>query len=145
MMRFANRDRRMNSLYQVINEQGQVVPYRCRTAQAQYAANQWLLDIIVKARQIGFSTEIAIDIADHCIWRKNFTSSINHYPLDYAKLKLQKVRIAYLGTPPQVREHIRLVKNNEEELKWSNGSTCYVGTSHRGGTLQYLHISEFGK
>jgi hypothetical protein len=40
---------------------------------------------------------------------------------------------------------VKLVKDNEEELKWSNGSTCYVGTSHRGGTLQYLHISEFGK
>ena len=145
MMRFANRDRRMNTLYQVINEQGQVVPYRRRTAQAQYAANQWLLDIIVKARQIGFSTEIAIDIADHCIWRKNFTAGIIDYTLDDAKLKLQKVRTAYMGTPPQVREQVRLVKDNEEELKWSNGSTCYVGTSHRGGTLQYLHISEFGK
>jgi len=94
MMRFANRDRRMNTLYQVINEQGQVVPYRRRTAQAQYAANQWLLDIIVKDRQIGFSTEIAIDIADHCIWRKNFTAGIIDYPLDDAKLKLQKVRTA---------------------------------------------------
>ena len=145
MMRFANRDRRMNTLYSIINEQGQVVPYRRREAQIQYAANQWLLDIIVKARQLGMSSEVAIDICDHCIWRKNFTAGIIDYTLDDAKLKLQKVRTAYMGTPPAVREHIRLTKDNEEELKWSNGSTCYVGTSHRGGTLQYLHISEFGK
>ena len=91
------------------------------------------------------STEIAIDIADHCIWRKNFTAGIIDYTLDDAKLKLQKVRTAYLGTPAAVQETVRLVKDNEEELKWSNGSTCYVGTSHRGGTLQYLHISEYGK
>lgn len=145
LLRFANRDVRMNSMYQVLDETGQIVPYVRRTAQAQYAANQWLLDLIVKARQIGFSTEIAVDIADHCIWRKNFTSGIIDYTLDDAKLKLQKIRTAYMGTPASVRSVVRLVKDNEEELKWSNGSTCYVGTSHRGGTLQYLHISEFGK
>jgi hypothetical protein len=143
--RFADRNRRVDSLYQVLNEQGQIVPYRRRTAQEKYARDQWLLDIIVKARQIGFSTEIAIDIADNCIWRKNFTAGIIDYTLDDAKLKLQKVRTAYMGTPSAVRDVVRLVKDNEEELKWSNGSTCYVGTSHRGGTLQYLHISEFGK
>jgi hypothetical protein len=143
--RFSDRDRRMNSLYSVLNEQGVIVPYRRRAAQAKYAKDQWLLDIIVKARQLGFSTEIAIDIADHCLWRKNYTAGIIDYTLDDAKLKLQKIRTAYMGTPPSVRETVRLVKDNEEELKWSNGSTCYVGTSHRGGTLQYLHISEFGK
>ena len=90
MLRFANRDRRMNTLYAIIDEQGQLVPYRRRTAQAQYAANQWLLDIICKARQLGFSSEVAIDIADHCIWRKNFTSGIIDYTLDDAKLKLQR-------------------------------------------------------
>ena len=143
--RFANRDVRMNSMYQVLDETGQIVPYHRRAAQQRYADNQWLLDLIVKARQIGFSTEIAVDITDHCLWRKNFTSGIIDYTLDDAKLKLQKVRTAYLGTPAAVRSVVRLEKDNEEELKWSNGSTCYVGTSHRGGTLQYLHISEFGK
>jgi hypothetical protein len=145
LARFSNRNARMDSMYQILNEQGEIVPYHRRAAQAHYAANQWLLDLIVKARQIGFSSEIAIDIADHCIWRKNFTSGIIDYTLDDAKLKLQKIRTAYMGTPAAVRQTVRLVKDNEEELKWSNGSTCYVGTSHRGGTLQYLHISEFGK
>jgi hypothetical protein len=129
----------------VLNEEGRLVPYRRRHAQALYAQNQWLLDIIVKARQLGFSTEIAIDITDHCLWRKNFTAGIIDYTLDDAKLKLQKIRTAFMGMPAAVRETVKLVKDNEEELKWSNGSTCYVGTSHRGGTLQYLHISEFGK
>ena len=143
--KFADRDRRMDTIYAILNEQGVIVPYHRRVAQAKYARDQWLLDIIVKARQIGFSSEIAIDICDHCIWRRNFTAGIIDYTLDDAKLKLQKVRTAYMGTPAAVRETVRLIKDNEEELKWSNGSTCYVGTSHRGGTLQYLHISEFGK
>jgi hypothetical protein len=142
---FSDRSVRMNTLYQVLDETGKIVPYRRRLAQQRYADAQWLLDLIVKARQLGFSTEIAIDICDHCLWRKNFTAGIIDYTLDDAKLKLQKIRTAYLGTPRAVRETIGLVKDNEEELKWTNGSTCYVGTSHRGGTLQYLHISEFGK
>ncbi len=30
-------------------------------------------------------------------------------------------------------------------LKFNNESSITVGTSFRGGTLRYLHISEFGK
>ncbi len=38
-----------------------------------------------------------------------------------------------------------LTKDNEDELRLSNGSSITVGTSHRGGTMQFLHVSEFGK
>ena len=35
--------------------------------------------------------------------------------------------------------------DNIRELSFSNGSRIAVGTSFRSGTLQFLHISEFGK
>lgn len=35
--------------------------------------------------------------------------------------------------------------DNVRELQLSNGSSLRVGTSMRSSTLQYLHISEFGK
>ena len=142
---YADRNWRMNNLYTVLDEDGQKVRYRRRAAQLQYARNSWLLDIIVKARQLGFSTEIAVDITDFCVFRKNQTAGIIDFKLDDAKLKLKKIKIAYEGLPERVRRSVQLIKDNEEELWFSNGSSVQVGTSHRGGTLQYLHVSEFGK
>lgn len=145
LKKFGNRDVRMSTLYSVIDENGLLQPYRRRPAQLAYSSARWLLDIIVKARQLGFSTEIAVDITDCCVFRKNFSAGIIDYTLDDAKLKLKKVKTAYLGLPQAIRDVVQLVKDNEEELWFSNGSSVVVGTTHRGGTLQYLWISEFGK
>lgn len=145
IQRFADRDVRMGTLYTVLDEAGNLVPYRRRSAQEEYAKDHWLLDIIVKARQLGFSTEIAVDITDNCVFRKNFKAGIIDFTLRDAQLKLQKIKTAYFGLPAPIRAVVQIVKDNEDEVWFSNGSSVVVGTSHRGGTLQYLHISEFGK
>lgn len=142
---YAERNWRINNLYYILNEDGQKVRYHRREAQLKYATEQWLLDIIVKSRQLGFSSEIAIDITDTCVFRKNTQAGIIDYTLNDAKKKLQKIRFAYDGLPLHIKQTVALIKDNEDELWWSNGSQVSVGTSHRGGTLQYLHISEFGK
>jgi hypothetical protein len=142
---FSDRDWRINNLYFVLDEEGRKVRYRRRAAQLKYALEQWLLDIIVKARQLGFSTEITIQIVDLCVFKKNISAGIIDYTLDDAKLKLKKIKVAYEGLPARIRQTVTLLKDNEEEIWFSNGSSVSVGTSHRGGTLQYLHISEFGK
>ncbi|MBY2923070.1 hypothetical protein HF265_31050 [Rhizobium leguminosarum] len=38
-----------------------------------------------------------------------------------------------------------VVRANQTELLLGNNSSIRVGTSLRSGTLQYLHISEYGK
>src|SRR4051812_12408857 len=52
--RYGDRDLRMNTLYYVLDEDGNRMLYRRRPAQQSYADDHWLLDIIVKARQLGF-------------------------------------------------------------------------------------------
>lgn len=91
------------------------------------------------------STEIAIDITDLCVFCKNQNAGIVDYTLDDAKKKLEKIKFAYLHLPEEIRRAVRLTKDNESELWWSNGSKVRVGTTHRGGTLQFLHVSEYGK
>lgn len=145
LKQFADRDWRINNLYYVLDEDGKKVRYKRRPAQLKYSQESWLLDLIVKARQLGFSSEIAIQIIDLCIFKKNITAGIIDFTLDDAKLKLKKIKIAYQGLPLRVRQAVQMVKDNEEEIWFSNGSSVQVGTTHRGGTLQYLHISEFGK
>jgi hypothetical protein len=82
--RFSDRNTRMNGLYEVLDERGNLIPYVRRPAQQVYAEDHWVLDIIAKARQLGFSTEIAIDITDCCVFRKNFKAGIIDFTLDDA-------------------------------------------------------------
>lgn len=142
---YSDRDWRLDHLYYVQDDLGTKVLYQRRTAQRAYCENSWLLDIIAKARQLGFSTEIAIEITDLCVFRKDTACGIIDYKLEDAKKKLAKIRFAYVNLPAYLRQKVSLTKDNEDELRFSNGSSVVVGTTHRGGTLQFLHVSEFGK
>lgn len=142
---YGDREWRLDHLYYVQDETGTRVLYKRRPAQLAYCENQWLLDIIAKARQLGFSTEIAIEIADFCVFNKDKSAAIIDFKLEDAKKKLEKVAFAYHGLPDFLKQRVPLTKENEDELRWANGSSCEVGTTHRGGTNQFLHVSEFGK
>lgn len=136
---------RLNSLYWVQDEDGNEMPFVQNEAQRWYYDNRWYLDIIAKARQLGFSTEIAIEMLDTCLFHRNTSAGIIDYTLGDATKKLDKVKFAYHKLPPSLQSKVRLTKENEEEVHFSNGSRIEVGTTHRGGTLQFLHVSEFGK
>ena len=136
---------RLNNLYWVSDETGTAVPFRQREPQQYYFDNRWYLDLIAKGRQIGFSTEIDLEMLDCCLFHRNTACGIIDFKLDDAKKKLAKVKFAYERLPTSVRNKVLLLKDNEEEMHFSNGSRIEVGTSHRGGTLQFLHVSEFGK
>lgn len=142
---YADREWRLDHLYHVQDETGTKVLYQRRTAQRAYCESQWVLDVIAKARQLGFSTEIAIEITDFCVFNRDKSAGIIDYKLEDAKKKLEKISFAYHSLPEYIKNEVPLVKENEDELRWANGSSCVVGTSHRGGTLQFLHWSEAGK
>src|SRR5262249_55273918 len=61
------------------------------------------------------------------------------------KKKLAKVHFAYQRLPAWLRQRVPTVKDSTTEIAFENGSSIQVGTSHRGGTLQILHVSEYGK
>lgn len=57
----------------------------------------------------------------------------------------RRIKFAYDNLPPAIKELIKADNDTAQMLKFSNGSSIRVGTSLRSSTLQYLHISEFGK
>lgn len=136
---------RMNSLYWVQDEKGGSSLFRMRPAQQMFWDEMWYLNVILKARQLGFSTEVALYFLDTCIFYENTAAGIVDYTLKDAKAKLAKILYAYERMPEAIRKLVPLKKESVEELEWANGSSIKVGTSHRGGTLQLLHISEYGK
>lgn len=44
-----------------------------------------------------------------------------------------------------MKAHYSVKTDSVNEMSFSNGSTISVRTSFRSGTIQFLHISEFGK
>lgn len=100
--------------------------------------------VILKARQLGFSTFILIFMLDQCLFNKNTRCGIIDLTLDDAKKKLDKITFAYQRLPPILKRAVPIKAANKTTIEFANGSSIWVSTSHRGGTLQYLHISEFG-
>lgn len=143
--KMADESWRLNNLYTVQDEGGLEVPFQQREPQKFYYDNRWYLDLITKGRQIGFSTEIGMEMLDTCVFHSNTAAGIIDYKLDDATKKLDKIKFAYRRMPRSVREKVAMLKDNEEEIHFSNGSRIEVGVSHRGGTLQFLHVSEYGK
>lgn len=136
---------RLNHLYRVLDKDGEDVLFKMNEQQADFYREMWFLNIILKARQLGFSTLIAIFFLDIALFNENVNLGIIDAKLDDAKKKLGKIVFAYDRLPDFIKEANPIVSRNTLEITFQNGSKITVGTSHRGGTLQYLHISELGK
>jgi len=52
---------------------------------------------------------------------------------------------AYERMPKIIRDTVRLKRDNTEMMEFTNGSRISVGTTFRGHTPQFLHVSEYGK
>ena len=104
-------------------------------------------NIILKARQLGFTTVIAIYFLDCALFRADVRAAIVAQSEDIAKgIFRDKVNFAYQNLPKPLRDAMPLGRDSRSELLFGhNNSSVRVATSARSGTLQYLHISEFGK
>ncbi|WP_380784003.1 hypothetical protein [Sphingomonas sp. R86520] len=114
--------------------------------QEEFILNRWKLDIILKARQRGFTTVIQLDMLDDCLFLADLSAGvIAHNLVDAKAFFRDKIKYAYDHLPATFRK-IRAADNDSaESLRFNNGSSIRVGTSLRSGTLQRLHVSEFGK
>jgi len=136
---------RLDNLYYIKDKFGRVVKFKRNKSQMELWENRHYLNVILKDRQRGFSTLIAIIILDTCMFSHNQSCGIIDITLTDSKLKLAKIKFAYEKLSDELKQANPLTVDAKETLEWQNGSAVYVGTSHRGGTLQVLHISEAGK
>lgn len=124
-----------------------VMPFKPNRAQRRLLKRMHSRNIILKARQLGFTTLICIFFLDCGLFRKNIRAGIIAHEEDAAKAIFRdKVKFAYEQLPPALREVMPLKRDAAEELLFAhNNSSIRVSTSMRSGTMHYLHISEFGK
>ncbi len=161
-----SREWRLNHLYWIERKVGAPVRFRMNWAQEELFRGLWTRNNVLKARQLGISTLTSLLILDGCLFRENWHAGIIDRTMDDAKEKLRKIKFALdaLAQPPvngedriedagdraAINEFARQwhaavkVRAKEERCSFSTGSWVKVGTSMRGGTLQFLHVSEFG-
>lgn len=122
------------------------VPFRPNPAQRLLLADLNNRNIILKARQMGFSTLIEIMALDHALFnRDQEVVVIAHTKEAATKLYRKKVCFAYDNLPPAIRSCFPLKERNQTQMVFANGSSIEVTSSARGGTPHFLHISEMGK
>lgn len=138
---------RLNSLYWIQDKDGNRLPFRMNRAQQHFWDNfNHPLNIILKARQLGFSTFIQIFLLDACLFNRDVRAgTIAHTKDDAADLFEKKIRFAYDNLPEEIKAARAGKEDSTKCLSFANGSSIQVGTSLRSGTYQYLHVSEFGK
>ena len=137
---------RLNNLYWITDKNGQKVKFRMNWAQRKLYNNMWYFNVILKARQLGFTTFICLYFLDACLFNSNHSAGIiAHTKEDAADLFDKKVKFAYDNLPDWIRESRKATQDSARRLEFSNGSSFTVGTSLRSGTYQKLHVSELGK
>lgn len=123
------------------------LPFKPNDAQVRFLDRLWYRNIILKARQLGFTTLICVLWLDHALFNANQNCAIIAQDLKTVfEIFKDKIKFAYDSLPPEIRERFPLKTCNQSEMEFAhNGSTIRVATSFRGGTNHRLHISEFGK
>ena len=124
-----------------------VMPFRPNRAQRRLIKRLWYRNLILKARQLGFTTLVAILWLDHALFNANQRCGIvAHDKEAAANIFRDKVKFAYDDLPDWLRQTVPLKRNSASELLFAhNNSSIRVATSMRSGTIHRLHISEFGK
>lgn len=144
--KLANRWWRLNNLYYILDKRGRPVLFRPNAAQTYYLQHRHNLNSILKARQLGFSTAIQIDMLDRCLFNTNWNAGVIAQDKDTAiDIFDNKVKFAFDRLPPALQRKLAPSQDSARKLQFANGSSITVGTSLRGGTLQQLHVSELGK
>lgn len=138
---------RLNNLYWITDKYGRKVKFKPNQVQAELDDNLHTLNIALKSRQHGITTWACIRALDMALFKKNTQAGIvAHTANDATKFFRKKVLYAYDNLPIWLRQVRPTVRRDMRDgvLELSNGSSIEVSVSHRGGTLQFLHISEYG-
>jgi hypothetical protein len=135
-----------DGFYKIKDKNGAVVPFCMNEDQRQFLTDRHGFDIVLKARQKGFTTIIQLDMLDDCLFIPNTAAGIVAHNRDDAEAFFaDKIKFAYDELPPEFHELVSAEQDTAKSLKFSNGSSIRVGTSLRSGTFQRLHVSEYGK
>jgi len=136
---------RINHLYTIIDKKGRKIPFKLNWAQDRLYRGMWYCNVVLKARQLGISTFCGILFLDRCLFNSNVSAGVICHTREDSEIFFRRIKFAYDCLPEALKSERPANLDSARELSFSNGSSIKVGSSLRGQTLQYLHVSEMAK
>ena len=139
---------RTSQLYKIRNKQKELVTFHRNRVQQHYQLHKWSRNIILKSRQLGFTTEESIDSLDDALFNRNTECLLIAHNLDAGKKIFDgKIDLAWKNLHPNLKQLYKVDANTAQTLKFEFGDGSYssiaVDTNGRSGTYNRVHITEF--
>lgn len=135
----------IQSMYQIVNKAGHDVPFILNPAQRSFDRTLAKRNLVVKARQLGFSRYILARFSVCCMTQRNVRATVISHERESTERLLAQVHyyIENLRGPKPVIEN---ASKNEITFP-KTGSMFYIGTAGskafgRGDTITHFHGSE---
>lgn len=146
--RLGSKDWRVSHLYKIKDKNKNLVTFKRNKAQQHFAKNKHSRNIILKSRQLGFTTDETIDTLDDVLFQRNFDALFVAHGLEPAKdIFDNKIDLAWNNFP--LKGLYSPDMDSARKLKVGFGDNTFssiaVDTSGRSGTFSRLHITEFAK
>lgn len=169
--KLGDRDWRLRNLYWIKDVEGRVVLFRPNEVQERFLGRWGKRNAILKARQLGMSTLMGVLMADFVFFESYKVAAIIDWRLPEGKKKLGFIKFQWdfldycpEGADRERRVISRLMREkklrlgretrdgevvpevcNATRLGFRNGSSVYADNTFRGGTVQFMHVSELAK
>lgn len=139
---FSDPNWRLRNLYKIKAKSGEIINLVPTEAQELYLKEEAQNNIILKARQLGFSTLCLIRLLDKALFTPNTTCVIMAHKQDSVQKLFKIIKFAYEHYPKEFPK-ANAKYNTKSELEFDEiNSRIYVTTEVRGDTVNHLHISE---
>ncbi|HEY5234836.1 MAG TPA: hypothetical protein VIJ14_01555, partial [Rhabdochlamydiaceae bacterium] len=137
-------------MYKIKTKNKTLITYKRNAAQQNYAARKTNKNIILKARQLGFTTECLLDFLDDTINHPNTATAIIAHKQDKVVKMFEMVKRAYDNMPESIVINGESYKvkpksslDNRNEIYFPElDSKIYVTMDTRSETVNNLHVSE---
>lgn len=148
--RLKDKDWRVNHLYKIRNKEGELITFKRNRAQQHYSANKWFRNLVLKSRQLGFTTDEAVDSLDDVLFTPNVDALMIAHNLEAgASIFDKKIVFAWEKLPPELRKLYTVDNKTSKTLKFDFGkkgfSSIAVDTSGRSGTYRRVHVTELAE
>jgi hypothetical protein len=151
----SDKEWRIKNLYSIVDKQQKAVTFTRNEAQEHFNKHKHTRNILLKARQLGFTTDEAVDSLDDMAFKPNFHILF----LAHIKEEAQRIfsrKIKYAWDKFKLKGFYKTVKNDAGTLEVDYGespdpqldhahSSIYVSNSGRSGTYARIHVTELAK
>ena len=136
-----NRIWRLSNLYKIKTKDRRLIYLHPNKAQLSYLEEETKRDIILKARQLGFSTLKLIEQLDFVLFNRNSSAAVIAHLREKVQTLFEIIRLAFDNLPKELKPEVSYDNRNELYFPKLN-SKIYVAIDTRGETVHNLHVSE---